>query len=111
SAAATSSTPGTLSAVWVSMKPMMPMPIVAIWIRSLGPAAGDGSTVRFSSCTSCASAVVAMLEAADAAATAFRNERRESVSGSCIVCSERLEVDFACAHAGQIQVALGYTTA
>ena len=31
----------------MSMKPMIPMPIVAICRRSFGPAALDGSTVRF----------------------------------------------------------------
>ena len=63
----------------VSMKPMIPMPIVAIWSRSLGPAGFDGSTVRLSSCTPSARAVVVKVAAAEAAATDLRNERRESI--------------------------------
>ena len=65
----------------MSMKPMMPMPIVAIRMRSLGPAGLGGSTVGLSSWTSSASAVVAIVDAAEAAATDLRNDRRESNNG------------------------------
>ena len=69
------------------MNPMIPMPIVAIWMRSLGPAALDGSTVGLSSWMSSARAVVVKVGAAEAAATDMRNDRRESRRGWGIVCS------------------------
>ena len=62
----------------MSMKPMMPMPIVAMRMRSLGPAGSGVSTVGLSSWTPSAMTVLATDEAAPAAAIDIRNDRRES---------------------------------
>ena len=79
------------------MKPMMPMPIVAIRIRSLGPAGFGGSTVGLSSATpSAASAVFARVDAAEAAAADLRNERRELCRGSCMKPSRLLVESIRC---------------
>ena len=62
-------------------KPMIPMPMVAMRMRSLGPAGFGGSTVGLSSWTSSADSVLATDDAAVTAATDLRNERRVSNDG------------------------------
>ena len=60
---------------------MIPMPIVAMRMRSFGPAGAGGSTLGFSTWASSASPEVATAEAAEARVADLRNERASGEDG------------------------------